>query len=209
MARQYAADGWNVVATVRDLGNADELEALSGAIEIRTLDVADFGAIAAFSQTIGERAVNVLIANAGTWGPERIESPDEGEAWIEAFRVNSIAPVLLATALLDNVAAARGRLIALTSRMGSIADNGSGGSIPYRSSKAALNAAWKSLAIDSARRQVVAAVLHPGWVKTRMGGTAAPLPPADSVAGMRRLIADLSPRQSGGFFDHDGTPIPW
>jgi NAD(P)-dependent dehydrogenase (short-subunit alcohol dehydrogenase family) len=175
----------------------------------RALDVADFGAVEAFAEALGGRAVDVLIANAGTWGPPRIEDPDDAEAWIETFRVNSVAPVLLATALLDNVAATRGRLIAVTSKMGSIADNGSGGSIAYRSSKAALNAAWKSLAIDSAGRNVTAAVLHPGWAKTRMGGAAAPLRPADSVAGMRRLITGLSPSQSGGFFNHDGTPIPW
>jgi NAD(P)-dependent dehydrogenase (short-subunit alcohol dehydrogenase family) len=123
--------------------------------------------------------------------------------------VNSVAPVVLAKAVLPLVAAARGKLIAITSKMGSIADNGSGGYIAYRSSKAALNAAWRSLAIDVKSQGVTAAVLHPGWVQTRMGGSQAPLTPQQSVTGMRRVIEGLGPDQSGSFFDHDGTPIPW
>jgi NAD(P)-dependent dehydrogenase (short-subunit alcohol dehydrogenase family) len=110
---------------------------------------------------------------------------------------------------LPNVAAAQGKLVAITSKMGSIEDNTSGGYVAYRSSKAALNAAWKSLAIDSARDGVIAAVLHPGWVQTRMGGPSAPLTPEQSVADMRRTIAGLDAARCGGFFNHDGTPIPW
>jgi NAD(P)-dependent dehydrogenase (short-subunit alcohol dehydrogenase family) len=93
--------------------------------------------------------------------------------------------------------------------MGSIADNGSGGYIAYRSSKAALNAAWRSLAIDVKPQGVTAAVLHPGWVQTRMGGTQAPLTPEQSVAGMRQVIAGLTADQSGSFFNYDGAAIPW
>ena len=208
-ARQYAGDGWSVVATVRDLAEADELRAVPDDVAIEQLDVRDFDAVARLTDRLGDRPIDVMIANAGTWGPQRIESASEADDWMETFAVNSVAPVLLAYALLGHVEAAGGKLIAITSRMGSIADNDSGGYIAYRASKAALNAAWKSLAIDSAGQGVVAALLHPGWVQTRMGGASAPLQPAESVAGMRRVIAGLTAERSGGFFDHDGTPIPW
>jgi NAD(P)-dependent dehydrogenase (short-subunit alcohol dehydrogenase family) len=92
--------------------------------------------------------------------------------------------------------------------MGSIEDNGSGGYIAYRSSKTALNSAWRSLAIDN-RGKVICAVLHPGWVQTRMGGSSAPTRPEDSVSRMRRVIERLGPAQSGGFFAYDGEEIPW
>ena len=205
--RQYAAEGWTVIATARSPEAAVELNGLG--VRVEALDVADFGAVAAFGERLGRAPLDLLVANAGTWGPQRIESASDGEGWIDALRVNSVAPVLLAHSVLRNVAAARGKLVAITSRMGSIDDNDSGGYIAYRSSKAALNAAWKSISIDVARDGLVAAVLHPGWVQTRMGGAGAPLTPEQSVAGMRRTIDALDPARSGGFFNYDGAPIPW
>jgi NAD(P)-dependent dehydrogenase (short-subunit alcohol dehydrogenase family) len=201
--RQYAVEGWEVIATVRDPAAADQAE---GAARVETLDMRDLAAVAAFGERVGGAPLDLLIANAGTWGPREIHSAEDGDGWLEALAVNSVAPVLLAGSILANVRAAGGRLIAVTSRMGSIADNGSGGYIAYRSSKAALNAAWKSLAIDSG---LIAAALHPGWVQTRMGGESAPLTPQASVANMRRTITRLGPEDSGGFFNHDGETIPW
>jgi NAD(P)-dependent dehydrogenase (short-subunit alcohol dehydrogenase family) len=93
--------------------------------------------------------------------------------------------------------------------MGSIEDNSSGGFLAYRSSKTALNMAWRNLALDVRRSGVIAAMLHPGWVQTRMGGSSAPLEPEESVAGMRRVIDGLKPENSGEFFAYDGSPIPW
>jgi len=207
--RQYADDGWTVIATVREPDRATDLRSLPGDIRVEPLDLRDFEAVGRIADRIGGAPLDLLIANAGTWGPRQIERVSEAEGWIEALRVNSVAPVLLARSLLRNVAAARGKLIAITSKMGSIDDNGSGGYIAYRSSKAALNAAWRSLAIDVAGEGVLAAVLHPGWVQTRMGGDSAPLMPEQSVAGMRRTIDMLDAHQSGGFFNYDGTPILW
>ena len=208
-ARQYAGDGWSVVATVREPDQAADLRSLPGDIRVEPLDVRDFEAVGRFGDKLGEAPLDLLIANAGTWGPAQIARASDGEGWIEALRINTVAPVLLARSLLRNVAAAHGKLIAITSKMGSIEDNGSGGYVAYRSSKAALNAAWKSLAIDVAGEGVRAAVLHPGWVQTRMGGGSAPLMPEQSVAGMRRTIDMLDAHRSGGFFNYDGTPIPW
>ena len=201
-ARQYSADGWDVVATVRQ--SSPELDVLG--VRVERLDMRDLDAVASFGERLD--SLDLLIANAGTYGPRSPRSAAEGEEWLETFAVNTVAPYLLAQSVLPLVARSGGKLVAITSKMGSIADNRSGGYIAYRSSKTALNSAWRSLAIDN-RDKVVAAVLHPGWVQTRMGGESAPLEPEESVAGMRRVIHDLGPDQSGRFFSYDGSEIPW
>ena len=201
-ARQYSADGWDVVATVRQ--SSPELDVLG--VRVERLDMRDLDAVASFGEWLD--SLDLLIANAGTYGPRSPRSAAEGEEWLETFAVNTVAPYLLAQSVLPLVARSGGKLVAITSKMGSIADNRSGGYIAYRSSKTALNSAWRSLAIDN-RDKVVAAVLHPGWVQTRMGGESAPLEPEESVAGMRRVIEDLGPDQSGRFFSYDGSEIPW
>lgn len=208
-ARQYAADGWTVIATARASDQADALKNLDGEVTIRPLDLeASFFDID-WNGVMGDQPIDLFINNAGVMGPRQIDTVEDAAAWLNMMAVNSVAPVVLAKAALPLVAAAGGKLIAITSRMGSIADNGSGGYIAYRSSKAALNAAWRSLAIDIADQGVIAALLHPGWVQTDMGGAGAKLTPAQSIADMRRVIAGLTPEQSGSFFDHDGTIIPW
>ena len=201
-ARQYSADGWDVVATVRQ--SSPELDVLG--VRVERLDMRDLDAVASFGERLD--SLDLLIANAGTYGPRSPRSAAEGEEWLETFAVNTVAPYLLAQSVLPLVARSGGKLVAITSKMGSIADNRSGGYIAYRSSKTALNSAWRSLAIDNLDK-VVAAVLHPGWVQTRMGGESAPLEPEESVAGMRRVIEDLGPDQSGRFFSYDGSEIPW
>jgi len=201
-ARQYSADGWDVVATAREHG--PEIDALN--VRVERLDMRDLDAIAGFGERLD--SLDLLIANAGTYGPRSPRSAEEGEEWLETFAVNTVGPYLLAQSVLPLVAAREGKLIAITSRMGSIDDNTSGGYIAYRSSKTALNSAWKSLALDN-RGRVVCAVLHPGWVQTRMGGSSAPLEPEDSVAQMRKVIDGLGPDDSGGFFSHDGSEIAW
>ena len=202
-ARQYAEDGWDVIGTVR--GDAPELEALG--IRVERLDMRDFDALEAFPARLGGAALDLFIANAGVSKAKRIDSAAEALSWADLLAVNTLAPTLLATLLAPNVAAAGGRMAAVTSRMGSLADNRSGGYVGYRSSKAALNAAWRSLAFDLAPVPVV--LLHPGWVRTDMGGASAPLPVEESVAGMRRVIERLTARQSGAFLDYRGDSVPW
>jgi NAD(P)-dependent dehydrogenase (short-subunit alcohol dehydrogenase family) len=203
-ARQYSAEGWEVIATVRE--SSAELDALG--VRVEPLELADLDSVSAFGERI-HGPLDLLIANAGTMKPEEARSGEDGRAWAEVLVVNSIAPYLLARACLDRVAEAKGKIVAISSGMGSISDNGSGGYVPYRTSKAALNMAWRSLALDSKRLGIVAAVLNPGWVKTRMGGPSAPKSPNDSVASMRKTIETLGPQQSGGFFNYDGQPYPW
>jgi len=208
-ARQYAAEGWRVLATARDPQGATELNEITGDVTIRPLDLdSDFFEID-WNGVLGTDPIDVFISNAGVMGPQRIDTIDDAAEWVNMLAVNSVAPVVLAKAVLPLVAAARGKLIAITSKMGSIADNGSGGYIAYRSSKAALNAAWKSLAIELKPAGIVAAMLHPGWVQTRMGGSQAPLPPEESVAGMRRVIEGLTSRDKGLFLNHRGETLPW
>lgn len=202
--RQYAADGWRVIATVRNPERADELGALEGDIRIEQLDVSDVDAVRAFAGRIDE-PIDHLICNAGVMGKYSEVDPD---SWAYTLRVNAIAPTVLAQALVDRVAAG-GKVVVITSKMGSIADNESGGGIIYRSSKAALNAAWRSLAIDWRGRDLAVAMLHPGWVQTDMGGAQAPTPREESIAGLRRVIAGLTREQSGSFLDYQGNAIPW
>ena len=205
-ARQYAADGWDVVATVRDTGSAaDALREAAPGARIEALDLTDLAAVEAFARAFGNTPLDLLVANAGISTAHRILSANDAETWMKVFAVNSVAPTLLAGLLAPNVAAAGGKMAAVTSKMGSIADS-SGGYIAYRSSKAALNAAWHALA---PHLDVPLVLLHPGWVQTDMGGAAALISPAESVAGMRRVIAGVTPAQSGAFLDYRGEPIPW
>lgn len=199
--RQYRADGWEVIATARQ--SSPELDGLG--VRVERLDMGDQDALARFSP--GVDRLDLLIANAGTYGPRDAESADEAREWLDTFMVNTVAPYLLAKAVLPQVRAAGGKLIAVSTRMGSIADNSSGGFLAYRSSKTALNMAWRTLAL--AERDLTSVVLHPGWVQTRMGGTNAPVTPEESIGGMRRVIEGLSPKDSGEFFDHQGQRVPW
>jgi NAD(P)-dependent dehydrogenase (short-subunit alcohol dehydrogenase family) len=208
-ARQYAGEGWRVIATIRDITKAADLKDAAPQVEIHSLDVTDHAALAALGRTLASDEIDVVIANAGiSRGREMaIERIDE-TAWLDSIRVNTIAPLATAAALLPALRRGNGkRLIAISSVLGSIGANQDGGHYIYRSSKAALNACWRSLALD--HRDIIAVALHPGWVKTDMGGASAPVVPKDSITGMRRVIQRLSAKDSGKFFDYNGHELPW
>jgi NAD(P)-dependent dehydrogenase (short-subunit alcohol dehydrogenase family) len=204
-ARQYSADGWDVIATARDPDDADDLRQLN--VRIEQLELNDLDAVTGFGARISN-PLDLFIANAGTWKPERAESAEDGRRWTEMLVTNSIAPYLLAKSVIDSVGQARGKMVAITSGLGSIAES-SGGYVPYRSSKAALNMAWRQLAFEAKRLKIACAVLDPGWVKTRMGGASAPSTPEESIGDMRRVIAGLTLDKSGGFYKRDGSSEPW
>lgn len=206
-ARQYAADGWRVIASARDPDKATELRALGNAVEVRRLDLDDV-ATADFAGAIGDDPLDLLISNAGVLGPQRIDDAEGVRLWLHELAVNTVAPTLLVRHAVPNLKAAGGKAVALTSRMGSIADNDGGGAIPYRSSKAALNAAWMSLSKELERDGIASAVVHPGWVQTDMGGAGGQITPAQSVAGLRRVFEGVKVG-AFGFYNYDGTPIPW
>ncbi|MFQ5985601.1 MAG: SDR family oxidoreductase [Alphaproteobacteria bacterium] len=214
-ARQYAGSGWRVWAACRAPDKADRLEALAGRsrgrVTLHRLDVGDRVHIETLAGALGDEAVDVLLNNAGVSGNDgRGFGEVNDDSWVATLRVNTIAPMKIAEAFVEPVARSDRRVIAcLSSRMGSIADNTSGGNYIYRSSKAALNAVVRSLAHDLRARGVIAVALHPGWVATDMGGPNAPLKPSESIAGLRAVIDRLDPADSGKFLNYDGTQIPW
>jgi NAD(P)-dependent dehydrogenase (short-subunit alcohol dehydrogenase family) len=199
-ARQHAADGWEVIATARQ--SSSELDALG--VTVEKLDLSDADAVAALSV---DRQLDLFIANAGTSNPKDTEGADNARDWQGMMMVNAIAPYQLAKALLPKMAEG-GKMIAISSGMGSIGYN-SGGWVPYRTSKAALNMAWSSLALEAKRRGVTCAALSPGWVKTRMGGAGAQITSEESVRDMRALIDRLTIDDSGRFLRRNGSELPW
>lgn len=202
-ARQYSSGGWDVIATARQ--SSPELESLE--VRIEKLDFSDPQAVAAISSRI-DRPLDLLVANAGTNHPMKTRGADHAEEWQRLMMVNVIAPFQLGQALLPRLGEAHGKAIAISSGMGSIAGN-SGGWIPYRTSKAALNMAWSSLALEARPIGVTAVVLSPGWVKTRMGGEGAEISAQESVAAMRALIERLTTLDTGKFLRRDGSELPW
>lgn len=203
-ARQYAADGWTVIATARDPEAATDLKG-TGA-EVIALETTDPAGLDALQATLGDRPIDVMIANAGMLGPQTFDRA----GWSDTFMTNVIAPTELAIRLKGNVLASEQRkMIALSSTLGSIAGNDGGGLLAYRSSKAALNAAWRSLSIDWKDSGLALAMIHPGWVKTDMGGPGAQIDSATSITGFRAVIANLSPSQSGSFLDYQGNQLDW
>lgn len=201
-ARQYSGEGWDVIATARH--SSPELDALGVGVE--TLDMADADAVAAFAAKIGQ-PLDLVIANAGTNHPMHGESAEDARAWQSMMMVNAIGPYILASALLPRMPEG-GKMVAISSGMGSIADNG-GGWVPYRTSKAALNMAWSSLALQARGRGVTCVALSPGWVKTRMGGARADISAEQSVGDMRKLIDRLAIDDTGRFLRRDGSELPW
>ena len=202
-ARQYSADRWDVIATARQ--SSPELDALG--MRIEPLDLSDADAVTAFPGRI-DVPLDLFIANAGTNHPMDGNTAQDARDWQTMMMVNAIAPFMLGKALLPRVAEARGKMICISSGMGSIAQN-SGGWIPYRTSKAALNMAWSCLALEAKRSGVTAVALSPGWVKTRMGGAGAEISTEESVGDMRRLIDRLTIDDTGKFLRRNGSELPW
>src|SRR6478752_7729202 len=214
-AKQCLADGWQVYAACRDPSSASDLRRLADAsdhkLRIMALDVTDTTSVKAAATELDGQAIDLLLNNAGVGGArgQNIGNIDY-EAWAKVLDANTMGPIRVSEAFVDHVARSERKLIVtLTSGMGSIADNTSGGSILYRSSKAAVNMVMRSLAIDLAPRGIICVVINPGWVPTDMGGMNATLDPSESVSRMRRVVATLGPELSGKFFNHTGREYPW
>ncbi len=210
-ARQYADEGWRVIATCRNPGNAVELASLKGELEIHALDISDHGQILSLADSLREEAIDLLFNNAGIFDPSPSQLVDiDYNAWENFIRVNVMSPLMVCATFSDHVAASDLKKIAImSSKMGSIDDNNSGGSYIYRSSKAALNAVMKSLSIDLAPRGISVAILHPGWVRTDMGGPNGLIDAPESVNGLLKVIKDLNLKNSGRFYSYDGSEIAW
>ena len=210
-AKQYAADGWKVIATCRRPEAAEDLKALDGDIQVHPLDVTDFARIQALAKALGNEAIDLLVNNAGIYGPRVVpyDSVDYA-AWAEVLRANTMAPLKMCAVFQPHVSRSKlRRIVAVSSMMGSMTDNTSGGAYIYRSSKAALNAVMKSLAVDLREKGISVAVLHPGWVRTDMGGPGGKIEAFESVAGMRQVIDAMTVENTGRFLNYDGTEAPW
>jgi NAD(P)-dependent dehydrogenase (short-subunit alcohol dehydrogenase family) len=200
---------------VRNPQSASELRRLADAsddkLQILALDVIDPVSVQAAAAKLDRQAIDLLLNNAGIGGPrgQSVGNIDY-EAWAKVLDVNTMGPLRVSEAFVDHVAQSERKLIVtITSGMGSLADNTSGGAYAYRSSKAAVNMVMRSLAIDLAPRGIACVVINPGWVLTDMGGPHATLTTAESVKKLRRLIETLGPGQSGKFFNYDGREYAW
>jgi NAD(P)-dependent dehydrogenase (short-subunit alcohol dehydrogenase family) len=210
-ARQYADLAWRVIGTCRDPRTATALGEIEGNIDVEALDIADHGQVQALAKSLKREDIDVLINNAGVHGPRpsRLGGIDY-DAWAEVFRINTMGPMKVSEAFVEHIARSdQKKIVTITSRMGSIADNESGGAYPYRSSKAALNAVMRSLAADLKPRGVTVVVFHPGWVRTDMGGPSAPIKPERSVESMIKVVSRIKLSDSGKFLNYDGAKLAW
>ena len=214
LTRQFLDTGNQVFAAARNT-ESDALQSLKAAhgdqLQLLTLDVTDNTQIAKAAATLAGQPLSLLINNAGFY---RSRSDDvdslSHETWLQEFHVNAIAPFMVTRALRGNLAAAENALVAMiSSKMGSMADNTSGGAYSYRSSKAALNAVTVSLSSDLAEDGTRVVALHPGWVRTDMGGDSAPVDAPASASGLRKVMLGIDDAQNGHFFDYSGASIPW
>lgn len=224
LTRQYAARGWEVIACARRPEVAPDLAALAhasgGRVALERLDVTDHKGVDAAARRLAGRPIDVLFNSAGTMGrgsrvgagfpASRFGEIDYAD-WEEIFRVNVEGPMKVTEAFVEHVARSAGRkVVALSSVVGSIASNTSGGLYAYRGSKAALNACMKSLAIDLGRSHgLVVAMLHPGWVRTDMGGPGASLSVDESVSGIADVIARERSTPGCRFLDYSGATLAW
>lgn len=210
--KQYAKDGWRVFACCREPESAHELQALAKAhrnVQVIALDVAEFDQIDVLATALKNYKIDLLINNAGIYPPSDFNHVHY-EDWETAFKVNSIAPFKMVKAFTPHLSRGQLKKVAtLSSKMGSLDDNTSGGSYIYRTSKTAVNMVMKSLALDLHAIGISVVILHPGWVQTDMGGSNALINTQTSVTGLRKVIANLSLHNTGRFIAYDGQEIAW
>ena len=210
--KQYSENGFNVLACCRNKNNAKELEELSitsNKIKVYELDVGNVKAIKSLSQQLQNEKIDVLINNAGIYRSSTVGNINYDE-WIESFKINTIAPYQIIENFLNQIINSDlKKVVSVTSKMGSIDDNTSGGSYIYRSSKTALNSMMKCLTHDLKNQGVATLTLHPGWVRTDMGGPGGWIDSFESVQGMIKQIDKLTIDDSGKYLDYAGKSINW
>lgn len=212
LTKQYAADGWKVLACCREPESAVALQALvstSNNVQVLTLDVSNFSQIDNLALQLQSEAIDVLINNAGVYPPSSFGDTNY-DNWAKAFKINSMSSLKMAEAFVQHISRSQLKKIAtLSSKMGSIDDNSGGESYIYRASKSAVNMVMKSLSIDLKPYGISVVTLHPGWVQTDMGGANGLINTKTSVVGLRKVIADLNLENTGQFIAFDGKSINW
>ena len=211
---QYLNEGNEVIATYRNENSSIDLIEMGNErsnLKLLQLDVSSNKSLNSFAENLGNLPIDIFINNAGVYGPRNSSfgNVDE-ENWIPAIKVNTIAPILMTQLIIKNIRSGDDKkLIYITSKMGSIDDNKGGGAYVYRSSKTALNSVVKSLSVDLENEGMTVALIHPGWVKTDMGGPSALIDKDTSVRGMTEVISNLDISSTGNFYNYDGSIIPW
>jgi NAD(P)-dependent dehydrogenase (short-subunit alcohol dehydrogenase family) len=215
MVKYAMQQGWRVFACCRNPYNAESLfniaKLSNGQISVHIADMLELATIQALSYELRNDPLDILINNAGIYGSDKSQfGAVDVDSWLQTFQVNCVAPLKMVEALAEQLFMGKRKLVAcMSSKMGSIADNGSGNSYIYRSSKAALNAVVKSLSIDLKEHGIISVALHPGWVKTDMGGPDAEITARESVESIFGHLMLLTIEDSGRFIDIDGSDIPW
>ena len=205
LVRQYLADGWRVIATARKAEDCEALACMHA--HAYQLDVTSAESIAALAWNLDGELLDVAVLSAGLYGP-RHDAPSQAD-FDAVMHTNVLAAIRLLPVIAPMVAASRGKLAVISSRMGSIGARSSAGASLYRASKAALNSVLVDTSIAFGPQGATCVALHPGWVRTDMGSASADLAVEDSVARLRATLAALSDAANGSFLNYDGTPIPW
>jgi len=214
LCKQYLEQDWRIYAACRNPDKAKELRGLADnndLLSVHALDVTNEEQLAALKTELKGKSVDVLLNNAGVYGLGASEfGKTDEEAWDEAVAVNLLAPMKMMEEFVENVSRSNKKIIAsISSKMGSISDNTSGGSYAYRATKAALNAVMVSAAHDLKHLDITSLILHPGWVRTDMGGPNGELSVEQSAQKLRKILDNCTIEDSGCFFDIDGSIIPW
>lgn len=210
LTKRFLAAGNRVIATCRDVDRSSDLAALGGALEVHCVDVTREDDVASLRAGLSNQTLDVLINNAGIMGSEQqtIDAMDY-DAWLDAFSVNTLAPFRLITTFRDNLKrSGNPRAVTLSSQMGSL-NRKSTGSHAYRSSKAAVNKVMQVLATELAADGIIVCPVHPGWVRTDMGGNSADISVEESGEGLFSLVNALTMEQTGRFWSWNGEEHPW
>lgn len=207
LARQYVGEGWRVIGTARSEEHRAKLRSIGAEAEFA--DMGDVESLLALARRLDGTAIDVLIANAAVVKNRHLKITEfDLEAWTESFRINSIAPAIIAGLLLNNVSRSASRkLVAITSGRASIGNNDSGSTYTYRASKAALNAIWRNISVEEPG--VIALLIHPGRVRTDMGSADSELSVEESVEAIRAVIEKSGQESSGKFMAYSGAELPW
>ena len=211
--RRLAGVCWLVAAIPTKQMRSNKLAArYPDLIKLHALEVTNHAQIEQLARTLADESIDLLINNAGVYpaADKRGFGHTDYAEWMAAFNINTMAPLKMVEAFVTQITRSKLKLIVtITSQMGSIDDNGSGGSYLYRSSKAAANMVVKSLAVDLKEKGITSVAFNPGWVKTDMGGPNAMIPVEQSVVDMRKVIDGLTLEDTGKFIGNDGVVIPW
>ncbi len=212
LVKAYAGRRDRVIACIRATSDRDALDAAVAAapkwIEVIEMDVSDPLEIARARRRLEAEPIDVLINNAGIGGPDRQSATDmDFDGLEEAFAINTIAPLRVAAAFLPNVKAAKGKIVTLSSQMGS--NGASADNLAYRASKQAVNRLMRGLASELKPQGIPVLIVHPGWVKTEMGGEGAQLSPEESAAQLLKLIDKFDIASTGKFLAWNGKELAW